>query len=341
MSTKSKGDVLEMLTLLIERSISDQPGTTFKRNCKMEDQHGILRELDLFITTLVNGKQVQYAFECKNHKKGISLKDITDFYSKIEGRAIIGYFVTTGSYQAGAIKKAAATGIQLLTLAKRSPTKDDIKGIFVFRKQYEIVDVKFFGQSSVLDEPAVQKIFEQCEGCKRGMGRILDEMVIPYLSERVDKAIDQIAPEFSDIRTLAGTFGKEKASSYQIIAVHDKGTVITHRKEFPIQFTHTLVTIKAWHEKIMSEKIDTEHFIYNTYDNKGSGTLFSKSEFLIEDKKMVLCISRTDTTDRRMIFGQDAEILEAVPQKTFAIGKIDDYGLREIFENDMPENYEC
>jgi hypothetical protein len=38
--------------------------------------------------------------------------------------------------------------------------------------------------------------------------------------------------------------------------------------------------------------------MYTDVKNSGSGTLFSKAEFLIEDQKVVICISRPESNSK-------------------------------------------
>jgi hypothetical protein len=286
------------------------------------------------VTTTVNEKTLRYAFECKNHKKGISLKDIGDFHQKIEAKSVSGYFVTTGSYQSGAVKKAAALGIELLILSERAPGPDDIAGIYLFKKQYEITEVSFVGSSPELDEPTVKKALGECAGCRKSLCKIFNEMIIPYLSINIDKAIEQVAPQFSDVRMMSKTLGKENAHSYQVVSVHKPGTTVTHQGKYVIEITHALTTIKVWHEKVKAEMIDSEHFIYGPYNKDSTDTLFSKSEFLIADKKMVVCISRSgeNAVSRNILISEADMIPSAIPQKGFEIGSVNDPCLGDLFK---------
>src|SRR5690349_9275168 len=103
MNSKKKGDLLEVMIYILEKSITDNPTTKIKIKHKLRDRHGVLREIDIYVETTVNGKLFKYAFECKNYKRGVQLSHIVDFHSKIDALGVQGYFVTTSNFQKGAI----------------------------------------------------------------------------------------------------------------------------------------------------------------------------------------------------------------------------------------------
>lgn len=313
MSTTEKGDVLELLTLLIERSTSDQSGTVFKKKYKMNDQHGVDREIDLFVTTPVNGKTIQYAFECKNHKKGIALKDIVDFYSKIESRPISGYFVTTGKYQSGAIKKAKALGIQLLTLSKRPPAGEDIETLYIFRKRHEIVNVSYQVYSPDFKDAALDDMLNNCEGCQKALANLFSRFVLPHLRNGIQKVMDIALPDDKN-PALPENSGGFNSAVRDIVVEFTPDTTVTHEQKYLIEVNRVVVKVKVWYEKVTTQRIDAEHFIYDTYDGNGNGTLFSKSEFYIEDKKMILCVARPEieNSTQNLLLAEEQSIDQSI-----------------------------
>lgn len=325
---------------MVEPSLSHQPETFFKKKHTIKDQHGVDRVLDLYVSTKVNGKTFLYAFECKHYKKGVGLKDIIDFHAMIDNKGISGYFVTSGSFQAGAIKKAAALNIQLLTLKKRAPSNEDIAGIFLYRKKYEIANVSFFGKSSDFDNESIQKLFASCEGCKKGLSNIFNNMIIPTISPLVEGAVEQMTSDFTDITKIATTFGVENARKYELIAVHDKGSSISHQRKYKIFITHTTIGLKVWNEKVYSKSIEAEHFMYTDVKNSGSGTLFSKAEFLIEDQKVVICISRPESNSKmqNIIVGKEEIIHEVKPVRATELGSLHQFGFSDLFANGGSSN---
>ncbi|SJZ84609.1 restriction endonuclease [Sediminibacterium ginsengisoli] len=343
MNTTEKGDILEALTLLVERSVSHQPGTVFKKKHTIKDQHGINRVLDLFVTTQVNGKSIKYAFECKHHKKGIPMKDILDFHGMIENKGITGFFVTSGTFQSGAIKKAAALGITLLTLKKRAPTGNDMAGVHLFKKNYEITNVAFSGTSSHFDNETIQKLFSECKGCKKGIKNIFNKTVIPKLAGMIEQAVDRVSSDFTDVTKIASTFGKENARGFQFIAVHDNGCSITHQNTYPIYISHTVVDINVWHEKVHSQSLDFEHFLYSPVGDPGSGTMFSKSELVIKDKRVVICASRPESgaASQSIIMANEDHIQNAHPMTGVPLGTLHQFGLSDIFSSGDTKDSKC
>ncbi len=329
MSTKAKGDILEKLVLLVEKSISHQPGTVFQKKYHRKDRDGVMREIDLFVTTTVNGKKVQYAFECKNHVKAVSLRDITDFHSKIEDSGIPGYFVTTGSYQSGAAEKAKGVGIQLLTLKEREPGNDDIAKLHLFTKKFEIVKVSHGASSASLDGAALQKIMTECVECITYFGAIVEKTVVPVLAKNFDDMLDERYPEFSNITGIEQHFGKDKAKEVGLVFEHEPGINFTHNNKDVILLKQTILGLRVWHEKVPNEMLSTDCFLYNEYDSSEAGTLFSKSEFLVGEQKIVLCISHVngEPNARHMITADESAIETAVTQQAVSIGNADRYKL--------------
>lgn len=108
MTSKEKGDYLEMIVGMLETALSDNPSTLIKMNYLIKDEDGFDREIDIYVETIVNRKKFRYAFECKHYgaNSKVEMSDIDSFYSKIRKTDIKGLFVSTGHYQNNAIEKA-------------------------------------------------------------------------------------------------------------------------------------------------------------------------------------------------------------------------------------------
>lgn len=83
MSTVAKGDILESITEILERSLSDE-STTISKKKKIKDLDGIVREIDIYIEVKVNKRKFNIAIECKNYneKSRINIDMIGAFYDK-------------------------------------------------------------------------------------------------------------------------------------------------------------------------------------------------------------------------------------------------------------------
>jgi len=151
MSSKSKGNILESITEILERSLSNEL-TVITKNKKIEDLDGIVREIDIYVETLVNKRKFNIAIECKHYdeKSRIDMDKIGAFYEKCSRLPFISkmIFLTTSDYQKGAIKKARTRNIDLYKIIKDKFDKAEgnqlgIDNISIIEKKCKILGVRF------------------------------------------------------------------------------------------------------------------------------------------------------------------------------------------------------
>jgi hypothetical protein len=151
MSTKSKGNILETITEILERSLSYK-STVITKNKKLVDLDGLKREIDIYIETIVNKRKFNIAIECKNYneKYRINMDKIGVFYEKCSRLPLIHkkIFLTTSDYQKGAIGKAKTRNIELYKITKekiddRSKKQLGIDNVSTIQKKCKIAGIRF------------------------------------------------------------------------------------------------------------------------------------------------------------------------------------------------------
>ena len=130
-STVSKGRLLERIAALMH----DHPNVTVKLNQRLPPVDGKgrqRREIDILVTCDVAGYPVRMAIECKNEDKPIGSPKIDAFVGKLQYVGIPpqhGIFISATGYTTGAIERASAAGMRVLTM--RGLTDEKLFGSIV------------------------------------------------------------------------------------------------------------------------------------------------------------------------------------------------------------------
>lgn len=329
-SSKKKGDILEYLVAILEKSSVDNPTTKIYPKHLLRDRDGIGRELDLYVEVQVNRKLIKYAFECKNYKNGVSLSHITDFYSKIEGLGIKGFFVTTSNYQSGAVKKAKALNIELFTLRKRQINTEDLKGLLLFRKQYEVIDVSVLG-SKPIRELNIKDIFTTCESCKKSLYSLMSNEAIPYLLKNLDSGVEAIKPEFKDMEKIRTTFGKNNASEIGFVVTFNEASITHKGIKIPIDMIAT--KLKVWNEIYKDIPLNPQTFSYCSENEQEANIHFSLAEFVIEGENLLVTLIKHENGKTVGSIGKNNDILATEIYNLHSLGPIDQLGLKGSLES--------
>ncbi|MCD4698009.1 MAG: restriction endonuclease [Bacteroidales bacterium] len=147
MSTKSKGDILESITEILERSLSND-STVITKKKKIKDLDGSVREIDIYIETIADKRKFNIAIECKNYKEKskIDMDKIGAFFEKCSRLPFIHkmIFLTTSDYQKGAVDKARTRNIELYKISKEkfnieSDNQLGIENISIIEKKCKIL----------------------------------------------------------------------------------------------------------------------------------------------------------------------------------------------------------
>jgi len=112
------GSSLERLAHIIQDSLKDNPETKIKRNKKLRDSEGDLREFDVIVNASSNSYPIVIAIECKDYNRKVERKEIEAFITKCSDfpQINIKIFVSSKGFQSGAIKTAKRFGVLLYTL---------------------------------------------------------------------------------------------------------------------------------------------------------------------------------------------------------------------------------
>jgi hypothetical protein len=333
-SNKRKGDILEYLVAILEKSIADNPTTKIFTKHIIKDRDGVSRELDVYVEAVVNRKVMKYAFECKNYKKGIALIHITDFYSKLEGLGIQGFFVTTSNYQSGAISKAKALNIELFTLKKKEIGGDDLKGLLLVRKQYAIVGVSVFGEKE-RSELSVEDVFSTCENCKASLRNLVDKHAIPTLLSNLNEGIEMVGSNSDDLMKFKFSFGKNNAREFGFIVFFD-GTTITH-KGIIIPIDMIIIEMKEWNEIYKDIPLSPQSFSYCSNNERTSSIQFSHANFAFEDQNLLVTLIRHPDGKTYGSVGRLEDMKNTDVHSLFPLGTIDELNLAS---NSAEDNHE-
>lgn len=116
-----KGKFFEQIVSVIEEGLKLDGNTIVQHDIKLVDQIGVTRQIDVYITSEVNGHTIKIVVECKDHNRKVELSDIDSFDSKTKRLAIDKrIYVSKMGYQSGAITTAQKLGIELCTLSDLS-----------------------------------------------------------------------------------------------------------------------------------------------------------------------------------------------------------------------------
>lgn len=114
-----KGETLEQLVALIQEVLKDRQDVSIKTNAKLTDTSGIRREIDVLVSTEVQGMPYQIAFECKEYsKKQVDIQIVDAMIGKYKYLPQIQkkVLVSSSGYTENAIKRAKDECIEACSL---------------------------------------------------------------------------------------------------------------------------------------------------------------------------------------------------------------------------------
>jgi hypothetical protein len=146
MKSKRKGNILEAIVLILEKALQTNPETKLFPKHKLPDRHGILREHDVYVETIVNRKLLKYSFECKNFNSNskIKMSHIDEFNAKIAETDIKGIFVSTAEFQPKAIEKAKKLSIDVYGIRPVKDEKKPVRDIQFFKKEHHVGNIQLY-----------------------------------------------------------------------------------------------------------------------------------------------------------------------------------------------------
>ncbi len=119
MTMAKKGAALEQLVALIQDTLKDRQDISIKTNEKIADSSGIKREIDVLVTSKMQGVTMNIAFECKDYsKKAVDIQVVDAFVGKCKHLPQIHkkVIVSTSGFTANAIERAEQENIMLCPL---------------------------------------------------------------------------------------------------------------------------------------------------------------------------------------------------------------------------------
>lgn len=325
MTKKKKGDILEWMVHNLEQSLATNKSKII-RQYPLIDEHGVKRALDIYAETEVNGKILKYAFECKHYKYGIKISHITDFHAMIANKGIKGFFVSTSNYQSGAKEKATALGIELLHLKKRDANSNDIKGMIIIGKEFQVTGIQIIGHLNDGQSLDTNSLIENCPACSKTIIDMINKDLIPVIQNHMDEAAENIHPGYSDVRKLATTIGEKNAKEIDIMACFEDST-ITH-KGVDIHIKKIILKVKVWNQAIEEEPISQYFYSYlgNTSENIIAN--FSANEFLLKNENLMMGISILNDGKRKLSITNNIAKTTNVSEM-ICLGNIDELGIKK------------
>lgn len=119
-STKEWEELEKIVTEIQQQLASD---ATVEHNRKMIGKSGITRKLDVSVSTKIGLAPILVVFDCKHHRKPVTLKDVAAFSVQVEDvSANLGVMVSSSGYDSGAIAIAKQKNIVLQTYRKAGDT---------------------------------------------------------------------------------------------------------------------------------------------------------------------------------------------------------------------------
>ncbi|WP_052143272.1 restriction endonuclease [Vibrio cholerae] len=131
-----KGTDFELLVKAIYEeilSLDEIENTVIEHDLKILGKSGVSHQIDVYWEFVHAGIKHRVAVECKDYKAKVSIGKIRDFNDALNDIGNVkGIFVTSSTYQSGAIDYAKHCGISLMCVSE--PSEDDLKSIDGVRK---------------------------------------------------------------------------------------------------------------------------------------------------------------------------------------------------------------
>lgn len=305
-TTRQSGKTLEWMVYALEQAQINNPETIIRRNYKLADSHGTFREIDVYVETKVNGKIHKYAFECKDHKRGVKMEHITDFQSKIADLGIKGYFVTMSNYQKGAIQKSKDYSIDLLQIQKRPLESERPESFTVSQRVFRVNHVEVFSAQTDLSPEEVHSV-STCINCQNYLSEKIRTELLPIIRQNFTIGLRTITKDFSELKDMLLHDSEEKSRNL-LFRVAYEGASINHLGKL-IPFDTIQLSVNYWHNKINFDLSDSSQFTYAHYGNSNENFIAKifLSEFVDHDKKIRVAFTSLPSGQKGIHFHNPTE----------------------------------
>ena len=202
-----KGAALEQLVALIQEVLKDRQNVSIKTNEKVVDTSGINREIDVLVSTKVQGMPFQIAFECKDYsKKQVDIQIVDAMIGKYKYLPQIQkkVLVSSSGYTENAIKRAKDECIEACSMENMP-----LDTILTNTKTFDpIIKIEFCeGSITFYDQEKVNKDSIDCYDC------YLTESDTLYDFEK--EILHGIAKKYSNL-ALVTTFMQNGAKPFRL-----------------------------------------------------------------------------------------------------------------------------
>jgi hypothetical protein len=283
-TNKEKGNLLEDVYYMFEKALESTSNKTIKKNAIVKDRFGQEREVDILIEFQVDKyKTTKFAVECKNHTSGIPIKELTDFYSKIEGTDMHGIFVTSSYYQSGAIEAAKQRHIQLLTFKKEESPKAVLHGI-IMGKRIRPIPKSFQAISNDYTEAEMQNIFTNDVEFIGFINQVGLTHLMPYVHSNIEEIVKTQFPEWDGIGNKINYVGIENAKRIGICCeFHD---VVFRKGNKSLELTNIVCELLVWEECHVKENHEQYSYSLIELETQKVLAIISPTLFSIGDVQM-------------------------------------------------------
>lgn len=332
MSNKKKGNFLEAIVAILEKSLSSKE-TIITKNKKIIDLDGAEREIDIYIEAIFNKKKFNTVIECKNYADSnpISMEKIEAFNTKCLRlpNAHKKIFLSTSGYQSGAFIKAKTCNIELYQITKEQLNPSDnvlnISKLYIPEKQCKILGLKL--NSNELIKKKV-KSDSKLNLCFKN-----EELLTSQYLNNIFKNTPQI---WGYLSTKSGFLFNHKKIIYPqfnlsgiYTKVNDKLFVIDSvRLKLQIEFKYTEVELKELKN-------------YFSIDDSTSLASFVDAEFIHNNEKYSICFVKTEEEEKPLTYVNIPNSDE--PVKLDYLGQLDgsiDKHIIDLYKNISIKNYE-
>lgn len=282
-NNKEKGNLLEDVYFMFEKAL-ETTKKTITKNAIVEDRFGLKREVDILIVFQIdNYKTSKFAVECKNHSNGIPIKEVTDFYSKIEGTDMQGIFVTSSHYQSGAIEAAKQRHIQLLTFKKEESPKAILHGI-IMGKQIKPTLKSINTTSDDFTQDEIREMINNDAQFIMFFNEVSKNHLMPFIHNNIEEIVKEQFPDWHGIDNKVNYVGIEKAKNIGICCEFDNIVFVKENKS--LKLISVVCELLVWEECYVKENQDQYSYTLIEFDTQKKLAIISPSQFNIGDIEM-------------------------------------------------------
>lgn len=332
MSNKKKGNFLEAIVAILEKSLSSKD-TIITKNKKIIDLDGVEREIDIYIEAIFNKRKFNTVIECKNYadSNSISMEKIEAFNTKCLRLPTVHkkIFLSTSEYQSGAFIKAKTCNIELYQITKEQLNPSDnvlnISKLYVPEKQCKILGLKLNSSELIKKKVKPDSKLNLC--FKSG------ELVTSQYLNNIFKNTPQI---WGYLSTKSGFLFNHKKIIYPQFSLSGIYTKVND-EFFAIDSVRLKLQIEFKYIEVELKELKN----YFSIDDSTSLASFVDAEFIHDNEKYSICFVKTEEDEKPLTYVNVPNNDE--PIKLDYLGQLDgnvEKHTINLYENISIKNYE-